>query len=568
MAQRILMIALIIVIVIGGGFYAYRELVPPPAQETQGPVYSTKPVTKGDITVGIDVTGPLNPSRGGGIQAPGGRNYYEMPTSSIQYTLVEILVEEGSEVKMGQVIARLAAPELQTQIKNAKDELESENKFLSALTGLPPERLYEINPSQGVVLRAPIDGRVSGLSVSEGKEVKQGHIVARIVDDSYFKINAKIYPDEFAQVELGQELALRFSIFDGTYYGKVTDVNPNPVPDGDEENPAKGFAYWITVEGKNPGLVKSGIEVYLGIPDANKDSTKVLWFASPSKVEGFVNEERVLSTVEAMATEVHVREMQTVKKGDAIVSLSGSDVRKTIEEKLVKIREKESQLAELYSKAGQMEVKSPMDGVIANWDTQLGAQIRPGEWMGYVFNTGDMGMWVEVDDIDVLMIQQGSPVKVTVDALPGETFEGEVMHVSTMGKDMKGITQFAVDIRVKGGPNLRPGMQAKAYIDAGSAKDVLLIPLEGIFEEDGIQKVEVLNSDGTTKAATVKLGLMNDRIAEVKSGLKEGELVITGSSADLLPSQHIGNKDSIIPSKDGKDNDKDNNKDKKTPEAE
>jgi HlyD family secretion protein len=85
MAQRILMIALIIVIVIGGGFYAYRELVPPPVQEAQGPVYSTKPATRGDITVGIDVTGPLNPSRGGGIQAPGGRNYYEMPTSNISF---------------------------------------------------------------------------------------------------------------------------------------------------------------------------------------------------------------------------------------------------------------------------------------------------------------------------------------------------------------------------------------------------------------------------------------------------------------------------------------------------
>jgi hypothetical protein len=259
----------------------------------------------------------------------------------------------------------------------------------------------------------------------------------------------------------------------------------------------------------------------------------------------------------------HVREMQTVKEGDPIVSLSGSDVRKTIEEKLEKIREKESQLTELYTKAGQMEVKSPMDGVIASWDTQLGAQIRPGEWMGYVFNTGDMGMWVEVDDIDVLMIQQGSPVKVSVDALPGETFEGEVMHVSTMGKDMKGITQFAVDIRVKGGPNLRPGMQAKAYIDAGSAENVILVPLEAIFEEDGIQKVEVLNPDGTTKAVVVKLGLMNDRAAEVKSGLKEGELVITGSSADLLPSQHIGTKDTIIPSKDS--NDDNNNEEQKAP---
>ena len=59
-------------------------------------------------------------------------------------------------------------------------------------------------------------------------------------------------------------------------------------------------------------------------------------------------------------------------------------------------------------------------------------------------------------------------------------------------------------------------MQARAFIDAGSATDVLLIPLEAIFEEDGTHKVEVLNPDGTTKAVSVKLGLMNDREAEVK----------------------------------------------------
>ncbi len=558
MAQRIMMIALILIVVIGGGFYAFKELVPPPSQETQGPIYSTKPVTRGNISVGIDVTGPLNPSRSGSIQAPGARNPYEMPTSDIQYTLVEILVEEGSTVEMGQVIAKLAAPELQTQLKRAEDELKSERKFLSDLTGLPPERSYEINPSQGVVLRAPIDGRVSGLSVSEGKKVEQGHIVARIVDDSRYEINAKIDANEFMQIKEGQELAIKFPVFDGIYFGTITDINPNPVPDdrdSEEENHARGYVYWITVEGENPGLVRPGLKAYIGIPGENRDTTRVNWFSRPSIIEGFVDEERVLSTVEAMATEVHVREMQLVKKGDAIVSLSGSDVRKTIEEKLEKISEKELQLAELRAKAGQMEVKAPMDGVIASWDTQLGAQIRQGEWMGYVFNTKDMGMWVEVDDIDVLMVQQGSPVTVTVDALPNETFEGEVMHVSTMGKDMKGITQFAVDIRVKGGPNLRPGMQAKAYIDAGSAEDVLLVPLESIFEEDGIQKVEVLKSDGTTKAVAVKLGLMNDREAEVKSGLEEGEQVITGSSADLLPSQHIGTKDSIVPSKDSDNGD-------------
>jgi len=251
-------------------------------------------------------------------------------------------------------------------------------------------------------------------------------------------------------------------------------------------------------------LVKPGLEVYLGIPN-NSNASNVLWFASPAKVDSFVSEERVLSTVEAIATQVHVREMQAVKQGDPIVSLFGSDVQKTIEEKLYKIREKESELADLYSKAGQMEVRAPMDGIIASWDTQVGAQINSGDWMGYVFNTSDMSLWVEVDDIDVLMIKHGSPVTVTVEALPGETFEGVVEHVATMGKDMQGITRFGVDIRVKGGPNLRPGMQASAYIDAGSAKDVLLVPVEAIFEEDGVQKVEVLNPDGTTKAVAVNL---------------------------------------------------------------
>jgi RND family efflux transporter MFP subunit len=194
-----------------------------------------------------------------------------------------------------------------------------------------------------------------------------------------------------------------------------------------------------------------------------------------------------------------------------------------------------------------------MDGVIARWEKQVGETVRPGEWMGYIFNTSDMGMWVQVDDVDVLMVKQGAPVKITLDALPGETFEGEVMQVATMGQDVNGIPQFGVDIRVKGGPKLRPGMQAHAYIDAGSAKNVLLVPLEAIFEEDKTPKVEILNKDGTTKVVTVKLGLMNDRVAEVQSGLNEGDLVITGSSADVLPSQHIGSKDSLLP--DNKKND-------------
>jgi HlyD family secretion protein len=285
----------------------------------------------------------------------------------------------------------------------------------------------------------------------------------------------------------------------------------------------------------------------------------VQWFANSSVVDSYVNEERVLSTVEALATEVHTKEMAQVKTGDPLISLSGSDVQQIIQEKLDEIRDKEAEIMQLISKTGETEIKASMDGIIARWDRQPGESVRPGEWMGYIFNTKDMSMWVEVDDVDVLMVQQGAPVKITVDALPNETFEGEVMQVATMGQDRSGIPRFGVDIRVVGGPQLRPGMQAKAHIDAGSAENVLLVPLEAIFEEDGSAKVEILNEDGTTKVVTVELGLMNDRVAEVKSGVSEGELVITGSSADILPSQHIGSKDSLIPDKSQDNGNKGNN---------
>jgi len=199
------------------------------------------------------------------------------------------------------------------------------------------------------------------------------------------------------------------------------------------------------------------------------------------------------------------------------------------------------------SKLDQLEIKSPMDGVVAGIYRQPGETAMAGEWIGDVYNTSDMRMWTEVDDIDILQVKQDAPVKVTVDALTGVTFTGKVTRVSTMGKDMNGISRFSVEIEVVGGPQLRPGMQARAYIDAGSATDVLLVSLEAIFDEDGVSKAEVLNPDGTTKVVSLKLGLMNDRVAQVENGLEEGELVITGSTADLLPSQHIKSQDTLLP---------------------
>ncbi len=556
MSQRHIMIILIIVIVIGGGIYAFKQLIPPAETEAIGPLYSTQPVTRGDISVGVYATGSLDPSQGGGIRVPG---TYE--STRINYIIEEFYVKDGDEVSKGQIVAKLRAPDLKLQIESMEEKLASDREFLSELTDTPIEQLYRLNPAQGITLKAPIDGRVVGLDINEGDELRQGQIVARVVDDSKFKIKAKLMPNEYKLIEKHQpeKMLLNFLQFDGFVEAKITHINPNPILDVDHESESKirtNYVYWVTLEAENPGLAYPGMALYVGMPQ--KDNKEVIWFKNQTTVDSYLKEERVISRAEGLVTKIYVHEMEMVAAGDSIVSLAGSDVQKEIQERLDRIQEAEIELRQHYAKFNELEIKSPMDGIVAGLYREIDETVGSGEWIGHIYNTENMRMWVQVDDVDVLYVKQGSPVKVTVEAVPGEVFEGEVTHVSTMGEDVKGIPRFGVNIEVKGGPQLRPGMQAQAFIDAGSAENVLLVPVEAIFEEDGKPMVEVLNPDGTIKVVPLTLGLMNDRYAEVKSGLEEGELIVTGSTADLLPSQKIQSPGGgILPDK---PEDNDNNK--------
>ncbi|MBA1334142.1 MAG: hypothetical protein HPY66_1626 [Firmicutes bacterium] len=552
MSQRLIAIIVIVVIVVGGGLYAYKQLVPADAKQTQGPVYATKEVIRGDITVGVNTTGMLNPTRGGGIRVLGD---YDYDMVSAQYTIASILVEPGDAVVKDQVLAILKSPDLENQVEEAETRLRNKEEELSEMTGVPVDQLENINPAKGITLRSPVDGKVSRLDVVEGEEIPLGHIVARIVDDSRYKIRAKLTPAEFKMVSPGQTVLLSFSAFEGFIEGKIVNVNPNPIPDVNDKGIAKGYVYIVDIEGENPGLVQPLMNVNICI---DTGTGNIMSFANTAQVEKFIKEERIINRAEAIATEVYVYEMQTVKKGDPIVSMTGSDVQKTLESKVEEIRELRSQVRKLRASMEQMEITASMDGVVASIYKQEGETVRRGEWIGDIYNTSSMMLWTQVDDIDIIHVRMDAPVKVTVDALPGEVFEGKVTYVSPMGEKVNNITRFSVNMEIKGGPLLRPGMQANAYIDAGSAKNVLLVPVEAIFEEDGKPMVEILNKDGTVRFAEIKVGLMNDRYAEVISGVEEGDLVITGSSADLLPSQHIQTKDSLLPDKKDENNNNQN----------
>ncbi len=548
MAQKIFMILLILVIVIGGGFYAYKELMPTTEEAALGEVYATKEVVKGDISVGVEVVGSLNPSNSGGIRAPGDR--YD--ASSVTYTIEEFFVEEGDEVTKGQPLIKLYSSDLLDKIELKREDYETKRETLAEKSQMPVEQIERLNPTRGLTITSPLGGMVTELDVTDGEEIGAGKTIARIVDNSKYIVKAKLTELEYQKVKEGQKVVLRFPYFDGQYEGVITNINNNRilnVPDssGSDEF-AKGFVYIATIEGENMGLIQREMEVRVGLRDEN-DSMIIHSFSNTAVVDRFIKEEKVVSTMEGIITNIHVDDMAVVKEGEPVVTMAGTDIQDKLEDDVEEIRELKLELMDLESNLSDLIITAPMNGIVAALRSEIGDEVSSREYIGSLYTVDDMQMWSQVDDIDVVYVQQGAPVKVTVDAVQGETFNGEVTAVETMGSQVNGISKFGVVIKVEGGAKIRPGMQGRAFIDGGSAEDVLLVPIEAIFEEEGKSMVEILNADGTTKVVPVQLGLMNDRIAEVKSGVEEGELVITGSSADLLPSQHITNEGGLLPEK-------------------
>lgn len=555
MLQRIIMIVLILIIALGGGMYAYKQLIPPAQEETQATVYSTEEVVKGDISVGVETVGRLDPSNSGGLMVPGNRG-----VSNFQFIIDEFLVEEGDIVKKGDIVARLSSTQLENQLEEKKEELKNKREQLAEISQTPVDQVDNLNPSRGITITSPIEGSVTELDINEGSKVELGSIIARVVDNSKYIVEAQLFDKEVKMIEEGQKVLLTFPYFDGHYEGIVKKINNNRMPYKKGNSFAITFVYEVIIEAENVGLVQRDMDVRVGVRTENN---QIYNFYNTAKVSKYIKEDKIMNTsVEAVVTDIHVDDMQKVKKGDPIITMSGVDVQDMLQEKINAIRDLTNEINQLSSLMNQTEIRAPMDGIVARFHRNVGESVRPGEWFGHLYTVSDMRMWTEVDDIDILNVKQGAPVKITVDALPNQSFEGKVENVSTTGEQKDGVSKFRVEIKVKGGKELRPGMQAKAYIDAGSAKDVLLVPLEAVFEEDGKTMVEVLKDNNITKVVPVKLGLMNDRFAEIKSGLKVGDKVVTGSTDDLLPSQHIKSKNGLVPDNGDKEDNNENNNQK------
>ncbi|MDP3930700.1 MAG: efflux RND transporter periplasmic adaptor subunit [Bacteroidota bacterium] len=233
----------------------------------------------------------------------------------------------------------------------------------------------------------------------------------------------------------------------------------------------------------------------------------------------------------------------------------------------------EASLKEARKNLTRTEIFAPVSGIVSKLSVEQGERVvgtsqMAGTEMMRIANLNDMEVSVDVNENDIIKVGIGDTANIEVDAYPNRKFKGTVTEIANSATTSAQttsdqVTNFVVKIRIlrssyadltakfgKRKSVFRPGMSASVEIQTERTENVLTLPIEAVSmrpasaldtleskEEEGAKKelkeaedleVVFIKHENKAKIRPVKTGIQDDKYIEVLSGLKPGEIVITG----------------------------------------
>lgn len=175
---------------------------------------------------------------------------------------------------------------------------------------------------------------------------------------------------------------------------------------------------------------------------------------------------------------------------------------------------------------------APQDGIIIERHITRGEVLAPQDKAFTIADLSTVWILVDIYEQHLAAVRVGSEVTISVDAYPGETFQGKIAYLSyILNPDTR-----TVDARVEiSNParRLRPGMFARASLTLPGQepeRTAPVVPQDAIHRIDDKPVAFVEDHPGTYTARAIVTGRESNRTVEVRAGLTEGERVVTQGS--------------------------------------
>ena len=136
-----------------------------------------------------------------------------------------------------------------------------------------------------------------------------------------------------------------------------------------------------------------------------------------------------------------------------------------------------------------------------------------------------MEITITVDELDILSLEKEQTAEVTLNAFPGQAFEGTVTSINVSGSNSGGSTKYTAVVQIPREENMLAGMNASVKITIDTKENVVFIPVEALVEQEGNTYVYTSyneKKDLLGDLVEVTTGVSDGNVVEIISGLSEG----------------------------------------------
>lgn len=515
---RIVIVFIVVLAALLGGFFLYKKKTS--SQKSQGDQsVSTATVKRTDISSELTASSSLSP-----------KDTYEV-TSLVEGEVIEANFEEGDVVEKGQVLYRIDASSIDSDLSSAQTSLqrakESVQTAQSAYAG-------ETARIAGNTYRSTASGYIKTLYIKEGDKVNNGTKIADLYDDSVMKITVPFLSGEAAEINVGDEAAVTLEDTGEQISGTVTVVSSM------EETLSGGrLVKNVTVEVSNPGGLTTDTAASVtvdgfvcsaeGTFKAKTETTLSVEISGNKSLEienllihegSYVEKNSELFQVTAKTAEEYLKEFK-----DAVESADDS------------LENAENKLSNTQDSVDDYTITAPISGTVITKNAKVGDKISKSSsgttTMAVIYDLSTMTLEMSVDELDVSSIKVGQSVEITADAVEGETFTGTVTNVSLQSSYSNGVTNYPVTVTLDDTGSLLPGMNVDAKIILDSSENALVIPASALMRGN---RVYVKKSSDSTENADTQRNDSSDNMGDADSERKNhGDGTLNADSVDRQP---------------------------------
>ncbi|MBB5349137.1 efflux RND transporter periplasmic adaptor subunit [Desulfoprunum benzoelyticum] len=276
----------------------------------------------------------------------------------------------------------------------------------------------------------------------------------------------------------------------------------------------------------------------------------------------------LFSKLNGTVVEVVAREGQVVKKGDVLARIDDDDYRIAVQRaraaydlaraeferdraifakgvipaaeydaNRTRMETARADLANAELQLSRCTVTAPMHGIVRRLDAKVGLQLAVGDLLAEILEIDRLKAVVGIPESEVAAVRGLTAVDISLQALQDRTVAGTVHFLSASPETLARLFRLELAVDNPDG-DILPGMFFRADVVKKTVPDAIVIPFYSVISRNDEQYVYV-EEDGVVARRPVEIGIMEQWMVQVTSGLRPGDRLVVEGHRDVEDGQKV-----------------------------